>query len=101
MEMVAIAEDRSMAVGPGMIVRTGYVHVENVRMGCRDRMAVGDVAGAYQKQLQLGDKQRWPCPNGEWDGDTFVVHDGRHQYIACLMLGLDYMLVAWTEPQSK
>lgn len=97
---VSIAADRSLAVPPGMLVRTGYVAVHKVRLACRDRMAVGDVKEAYEKLLQLGSHQPHPSPNGYWDGDTFVIKDGRHQYVASLMLGHEHMLVAWLEPAA-
>lgn len=86
-----------MRVEAGHVVVTGYVEIDQVRLGCRDRMAVGDVAGAYQKLLQLGSAEQWPCPVGRWNGDRFVIHDGRHQYVASLMLGRSHILVAWIE----
>ena len=97
MPPVLTAEDRSISVPPGAVIQTGYVAIHRVRLGCRARMAVGDVDRAYQRRLQLGDHQPWPCPNGEWDGETFVIHDGRHDYVAALMLGQEYILVAWLE----
>lgn len=97
MEPVAISADRSLLVKPGKVVKTGYVDVWKVRLACRERMAVGDVSAAYQKLLQLGDSSEWPCPVGEWDGETFVVHDGRHCWVASVMLGKTHMLVAWME----
>ncbi len=97
MTPVVIAEDRSLAVPPGRTIRTGYVAVEQVRLACRERMAVGDVDRAYQRRLQLGEHQPWPCPRGHWEGDRFVVVDGRHDFVAALMLGLSHVLVAWPE----
>lgn len=97
MKPVATAQDRSMSVPPGHRVATGYVEVHRVRLACRDRMAVGDVSASYQRLLQMGGEQPWPCPNGAWEDDTFVIHDGRHQYVASLMLGYEYILVAWIE----
>jgi hypothetical protein len=94
---VAIAADRSIRVPPGALVRTGYVELERVRLACRDRMAVGDVEVAYRRRLQLGDAQEWPPPVGEWTGDRFTVLDGRHSYVAALMLGSTHLLVAWLE----
>ena len=91
------AEDRSLAVPPGRLVRTGYVSVWQVRLGCRERMSIGDVKSSYERRLQLGDHQPWPCPRGEWDGEDFVIHDGRHEYVAAVMLGHDHLLVAWPE----
>lgn len=98
---VATPADRSLSIPPGQIVKTGYVEAHRVRLGCRDRMAVGDVEAAYRRQLALGDHQAWPCPVGEWDGETFVIHDGRHAYVAALMIGLTHILVAWVEGQMR
>ncbi|WP_245431131.1 hypothetical protein [Rhodoplanes roseus] len=94
---VATGEDRTMAVPPGAVVRTGYVDLFAVRLACRERMAVGDVKAAFERRLQLGDHQPWPCPRGHWEGDTFVLVDGRHEYVAALMLGHEHILVAWCE----
>ena len=90
-------QDRSISVAPGHRVVTGYVPIEQITMACRARMAVGDVEAAYRKQLALGDHQAFPCPNGRWDGDRFIIHDGRHAFVAALMLGMTHLLVAWTE----
>lgn len=92
--------DRSLAVPPGHIVVTGYVDVFRVRLACRERMAVGDVDRAYQRRLQMGDRQEWPCPNGRWDGETFTILDGRHEWLSAVMLGQTHILVAWVEPAT-
>lgn len=93
--------DRQMAVPPGQRVVTSYVEIDKVRMGCRDRMAVGDVEAAYRRQLTLGESQAWPCPIGRWEGGNFIVHDGRHAYIAALMIGHTHLLVAWLEEEHE
>lgn len=95
---VMFAEDRSIAVPAGHVIRTGYVPINDVELACRDRMAIGDVKESFERQLQLGSSQRWPCPRGHWRGARFVVVDGRHQFVASLMLGLEQLLVAWLEP---
>ncbi|WP_018261343.1 hypothetical protein [Methylobacterium sp. WSM2598] len=100
MTPILFAEDRSLAVPPGRRVVTGYVHVDQIVLGCRARMAIGDVDRAYQRRLQLGDHQPWPCPRGEWVGERFQVIDGRHDCVAALMLGLEHILVAWPEPAT-
>lgn len=97
MQPVRIAEDRSLLVPQGKVVRTGYVDVFACRLACRDRMSVGDVDRAYQKLLQCGADQPFPCPNGQWPEEQFVIHDGRHAYVAALMLGWSHLLVAWIE----
>ncbi len=103
MQPILVAEDRSLAVPPGELVRTGYAAVDQLKFGCRARMAIGDVDRAYQRRLQLGDHQPWPCPRGHWVGEPeapdshFVIVDGRHDAVAALMLGQDYILVAWGE----
>lgn len=94
---VITAADRSIAVDPGQRVHTGYVDVFRVRLACRERMAVGDIDRAYQRQLQLGATQAWPPPVGHWDGETFVIHDGRHQWLAAVALGMEFLFVAWID----
>lgn len=91
------APDRHLVVAAGKVIRTGYVDVFRCRLACRERMAVGDVDRAFQRLLQLGEQSAWPCPNGHWDGETFVIADGRHEYIASVMLGKTHILVAWIE----
>lgn len=93
-------EDRGMAVPAGVIVRTAYVPVGDVVLACRERMAVGDVAEAYQRRLNCQPGQPWPCPVGEWQGSRFAIRDGRHEFIAALMLGCQYVLVAWLEARK-
>ena len=100
MPPLLVAQDRAIAVPQGWTVSTGYVDVFKVRLACRARMAVGDVDRAYQKRLQAGDAQPFPCPNGEWDGDEFELHDGRHEWVAAVMLGQSHLLVAWLVPPS-
>lgn len=96
-EPVMLAADRSIAVPTGAIVKTGYVPIEGVVLACRDQMSMGDLTLAYQKRLQLGDRQSWPPPRGHWSGDRFVIEDGRHEFVAALMLGQSHLLVAWVE----
>jgi hypothetical protein len=93
--------DRGMSVPEGHIVRTDYVQIEKIRMACRERMAVGDVDRAYQKVLQQGAGTAWPPPYGRWEGETFLLLDGRHEFIASLMLGKTHLLVAWVEPAGQ
>lgn len=90
-------EDRSLTVQPGKIIKTGYADVFRVRLACRERMAVGDIDRAFQKRLQHGAAQPWPCPNGHWEDGLFVIHDGRHEWVASIMLGQTHLLVAWIE----
>jgi len=92
-----VVDDRSMRVPPGHIVCTQYVPIFSVRLACRERMAVGDVASAFQKRLQLGHYEPFPCPIGHWDGDEFVIVDGRHQWVANVMLGKSHILVSWIQ----
>ena len=63
-------------------------------------MAMGDLDRAYQRRLQLGEHQPWPCPRGHWEGERFVLVDGRHDYVAALMLGHGHLFVAWVEERD-
>ena len=59
-------------------------------------MAIGDIDRAYQRRQQC-DYHPFPPPNGEWEGETFAVYDGRHEWLATVALGHSHMLVAWVE----
>jgi hypothetical protein len=96
-----VVRDRGFDVPPGKVPVSGYVEVFRVRLACRDRMAVGDVAEAYNRLLQKLPNQEHPAPFGYWQDDgTFVVVDGRHAYIASVMLGLTHLLVTWLEEEK-
>lgn len=93
------AQDRSIAVPPGYTVSTRWIDIDAARLGNRARIAVGDVETAYRKLVCLGDKAPWPCIVGEWSTPDrrFTVLDGRHEYIASLMMGRTKIFVAWLE----
>lgn len=102
---VLVAEDRTIRVPKGQVVRTGYASADRVRLACTDRMAIGDVERAYRRRIQLDGDQPWPPPTGYWLSDvdgamTFVLEDGRHEFVAALMLGYREILVAWVEPTA-
>lgn len=96
---VSVALDRSLVVPNGRLVLTRWVSVWRCELACRDRMAVGDVQIAYNRLIQQDGHALWPLPTGRWndDGSKFIIHDGRHEYIAALMLGHTHILVAWVE----
>jgi hypothetical protein len=96
-----MVEDRTLNVPPGKVIRSGWVDIFKVRADCRERMSVGDVDRAYQKHLQLGDQSSWPPPNGYWDGNVFVIKDGRHEWIARMMLGKNQLFVCWLEDETS
>lgn len=93
--------DRSLAVPHGHVVKTAWVDVWQCKLACRDRMAVGDIKEAHSRLLQQSGYAIWPLPNGRWDGERFVIHDGRHEYLASVMLGYTHILVAWIEKNEK
>jgi hypothetical protein len=86
-----------MLVPPGHIAKTMIIPVETAMLASKDRIAVGDVDRAYQKRLQIGSNHPWPCPIGYWQGNRFLIVDGRHEWIATIMLGHETILVAWIE----
>lgn len=98
MSALALVSDRGMSVPPGHTVQTAYVDIYEIRMACRERMAVGDVDRAFQKLIQLGGNSPFPSPYGRWLEDgAFEIIDGRHEFIASLMLGKTHILVAWIQ----
>ena len=89
------------AVPPGHVVRTAYVPIADIvcRVQFGHQLYPAEVERAYRRQLELGDHQGWPPPTGYWDDDgRFVLTDGRNRYTAALMLGLEFLLVAWLAP---
>lgn len=89
-----------MVVPSGKVVKTGYVAIGDVLLACHDRMSIGDVSTAMQRRMSCAPDQPWPCPVGEWQGERFAIFDGRHEYVAALMLGCDFILVAWIADQA-
>lgn len=97
---INLYEGRSISVPPGHIVVTGYVPIQDVELACKERMAIGDVDRAYQRRIQIAPNQPFPPPRGRWRStDKFIIEDGRHDYVAALMLGVTHILVAWERPQ--
>lgn len=102
-ELITTPADEEALVwgGPGVpaghVVRTGYVPIHDVVCYAAGRpLAPAEVERAYRRQLELGDQQPWPPPTGFWRADgRFVLTDGRNRYVAALMLGTQYLLVAW------
>ena len=92
------------AVPPGHVVRTGYVQIHDVicLAPFGHQLLPGEVERAYRRQLELGDQQAWPPATGYWRTDhRFVLTDGRNRFVACLMLGIEYLLVAWLVPATE
>jgi hypothetical protein len=97
MRKIAFYGDKTLAVPQGEVVVTGYVPIEKVRLACRDVMGIGDVREKYELVKQNAPSSLWPPPIGHWDGDYFVIEDGRHHKIAYEMNGYSHILVAWLE----
>ena len=91
-------------VAAGQTVSTGYVPIHDVvcEASFGHQLYPGEVERAYRRQLELGSDQSWPPPTGYWRTDRrFVLTDGRHRYVASLMLGMEFLLVAWLEPPTE
>lgn len=90
-------------VPPGHVVRSGYVAIHDVICYAPHghQLYPAEVERAYRRQLELGEQQAWPPPAGYWRADgRFVLTDGRNRYVAALMLGVEYLLVAWLRPRA-
>lgn len=86
-----------MRVAPGEIVKTQWVSIDRCKLGCRERMDFAAIERAGRKYLQVSYAQFWPPIVGEWDGERFVVLDGRHEFVALLAMGRTEVFVAWKE----
>jgi hypothetical protein len=94
---VTVAEDRSMCVRPNQGVRTGWVDIDLCRLSFRAPMSPEAVEKKYRRLLNLGECAPWPPIVGHWEEGRFVVCDGRHDYLAALMIGRDKLFVCWLE----
>ena len=92
------------AVPAGHVARTGYVRIHDVicHAPFGHQLLPGEVERAYRRQLEMADQQAWPPPTGYWGHDyRFVLTDGRNRFIACLMLGTEFLLEAWLVPATS
>ena len=94
---VAVYEDRSLCVQPGQLVHTAWVDIDACKLGFRSQMSPEAVEKKYRRLLCMGDNAPWPPVIGKWDGDRFIVQDGRHDYLASIMIGRASLFVCWLE----
>ena len=98
------AEWAGSSVPAGHRVETGYVSIHDVvcHAPYGHQLYPAEVERAYRRQLELGGEQDWPPPTGYWRNDRrFVLTDGRNRFTAALMLGIEYLLVAWLVPPDE
>jgi hypothetical protein len=87
-----------ITVPPGKVMRYGYAPHGRIRFESyggqqwdavmRHANAIADLGGGMQPA---------DCPTGWWEGDMFVISDGRHRYLALVGLGYRSLLVRWLE----
>jgi hypothetical protein len=93
---VAVYEDRTMSVQQDQVVRTAWIPIDLCRLGNRARMSPEAVEKKFRRLLCLGENAAWPPIVGHWDDrGRFVVCDGRHEFLASLMIGRERVFVAW------
>lgn len=98
---VLVAEDRSMCVQPDQIVRTAWVDIDICKLGSRVPMSPEAVEKKFRRLLNLGDAAPWPAVVGHWEGERFLVDDGRHDYLAARCWAANGCLSAgWTGPPA-
>lgn len=84
-----------MCVQPSQTVCARWIDIDKCKLGSRAQMAPEAVEKKFRKLLQQGECASWPPIVGHWDGDRFQVDDGRHEYLASLMLGRAQVFVCW------
>jgi hypothetical protein len=90
-----VIEDRSMCVQPGEGVTADWIDIDCCRLGSRVQMSPEAVEKKFRKLLQQDQAGSWPPIVGHWNGARFVVDDGRHEYLAALMIGRARLFVCW------
>lgn len=86
-----------MCIQPYQVVRTAWVDIDLCKLGFRLPMSPEAVEKKFRRLLNIGDCAPWPPVVGHWEGGRFFVDDGRHDYLAALMLGRDKLFVCWLE----
>lgn len=90
-----MTEDRSITVRPDQTVAVDWIDIDRCVLGCRASMSPEAVEKKWRALLQQGDCAAWPPIVGHWEGDRFVVCDGRHEFVASLMHGRREVLACW------
>lgn len=94
---VRVAEDRSMCVQPSQVVQTAWVDIDLCKLGCRSPISPEAVEKKFRRLLNIGDCAAWPPIVGHWEGERFLIDDGRHDFLASLMLGREKVFVCWLQ----
>lgn len=90
-----------MIVPAGHILVTGYVPTAEIVFQSDVPMSVADVKEKITQFTSIGSGQAYPLPVGNWKDGRFHLWDGRHRFVASLMLCRRTMLVAWIEPLKQ
>lgn len=91
-----------MIVPAGHILKSAYVRTADIvfPLDPIKPMAVASVEAKIKGYTGHPDVEFYPLPVVRWVEDRPHLWDGRHRYIASLMLGRETMLVCWTELQG-
>jgi hypothetical protein len=100
MDGVLVAEDRAFRVSANETVKVEWVDIDRCQLGNRTPMSPEAVEKKWRTLLNNNGEECWPPVRGRWEGDRFVILDGRHHYVASLMFGRTEILVAWKEPRN-
>lgn len=92
---ISVMEDRSIRVGPEQVVKSDWVDIDLCILANRAQMSPEAVEKKYRRLLQQGESACWPPIVGYWDRARFYICDGRHEYVASLLLGRSRVFVAW------
>jgi hypothetical protein len=104
------SEKVCLDVPAGWLEETAYVPAHRIRLGDTSRIDPAALREVYNRIAGVSHHspgtQLSPCPKGFWekgeDGvDTFVIVDGRHRFLAYLMLGYRHILVRWNVPNDR
>lgn len=88
--------DRVLIISRDQTVKTQWIDIDRCVLGCRVQMSPEAVEKRFRVLLNLGECGEWPPVVGHWRKDgRFSVDDGRHAYLASLMIGRAELFVCW------
>lgn len=88
-----------MIIPAGHVLKSAYLPLLEIVFPLNGApMAIASVKEKIDHYSSIGPGQTYPLPIGKWVDGRFHLWDGRHRYIASLMMGRSTMLVGWVEP---
>lgn len=72
-----------------------YVPLDRIRVASPGQLHLPTIEEKHKAVVNSGGAQLHVAPFGDWEGDTFVVRDGRHALEALRIAGFSQHILVW------